>query len=255
MSKTDPSKKSTAVVVKVKKLFNGNIEYFREIYNKIKEKYEFVNSNDIDSKIYEAFSEIFRKDGIMQRVYYDRLSELLTYVTVEIMKKVNKGEPFILTHKRFSSEVEDICLRINNERSIRKYSNFRRSKLIDIKDSKICNTREYNQLCACNLEENLIVQHLIYKLYYEDFKYSCMENNHTDEVDDIEVTTFENFCSVKCRLINNGKDTPFNRLDETKKASNSYTANEQIRFGSGIYLTKDGTEPEIQISWRDDENV
>lgn len=40
---------------------------------------------------------------------------------------------------------------------------------------------------------------------------------------------------------------------EIKKKSNTYAVNEQIKYGSEIYLTRD-EEKERQISWKDEEN-
>ena len=51
----------------------------------------------------------------------------------------------------------------------------------------------------------------------------------------------------------NGDDQPQRRLMEIKKKSNTYAVNEQIKYGSEIYLTRD-EEKERQISWKDEEN-
>ena len=45
-----------------------------------------------------------------------------------------------------------------------------------------------------------------------------------------------------------------NRLEETKKRSNSYADSEQIRYGAVIYLTRED-EIEHQISWEDEDNA
>lgn len=80
-----------------------------------------------------------------------------------------------------------------------------------------------------------------------------MENNRVQKINDIEDTTFENFETVKFKLQKNNTDTPYNRLDETKKLPNSHAENEQIKYGSSIYLTKDNIGKN-QISWKDDDN-
>ncbi|MBE0344301.1 hypothetical protein E4V51_31645 [Paenibacillus sp. 28ISP30-2] len=74
------------------------------------------------------------------------------------------------------------------------------------------------------------------------------------KIEDIEVTTHENFEDSKFRLQRQGCDEAYSRLDETKKMGNSHAANEQIRYGSGIYLTKDGIDDDFQISWEDQDN-
>jgi hypothetical protein len=74
-----------------------------------------------------------------------------------------------------------------------------------------------------------------------------------NKIDNIEGTTYSNFTDAKEYLITLNIDKPLLRLDETKKRGNSYTLNEQIYYGSAIYLTKDDTESELLISWKDDE--
>lgn len=81
-----------------------------------------------------------------------------------------------------------------------------------------------------------------------------MDLNKVRIINDIEETTYENFENVKFNLKVNNKDTPYNRLDETKKMSNSHAINEQIKYGSSIHLTRDD-EVMRQISWEDEENA
>nr|WP_296084689.1 hypothetical protein [uncultured Blautia sp.] len=70
----------------------------------------------------------------------------------------------------------------------------------------------------------------------------------TRKIQEIEETTYENFEDAKYKLQISGMDTPMNRLEETKQRSNSYAESEQIRYGAGIYLTRED-EIERQISW------
>ena len=59
-----------------------------------------------------------------------------------------------------------------------------------------------------------------------------MELNKISKIRDIEVTTFDNFENVKFMLQTEGKDTPVQRLSETKKQPNSYADSEQIKIWS-----------------------
>ena len=81
-----------------------------------------------------------------------------------------------------------------------------------------------------------------------------MELNKVSRIQDIEQTTYDNFESVKYILQMEGNDTPAKRLVETKKQSNSYADSDQIKYGSGIYLTR-ADEAEHQISWEDKDNA
>lgn len=89
---------------------------------------------------------------------------------------------------------------------------------------------------------------------YESTVLKYMETNKLSKIEEIEETTYENFENVKFSLQNKKCDVPYNRLDETKKMSNSHAENEQIKYGSGIYLTRKDIDKN-QISWEDEQNA
>ena len=100
----------------------------------------------------------------------------------------------------------------------------------------------------------MIETHLQYGSYYQNICYGYLELNKTGKIRDIETTTFENFEYVKFILQKKGNDSPWQRLDEIKKQPNSYADSDQIKYGSGIYLTRED-EKEHQISWEDEDNA
>ncbi|SDL24772.1 hypothetical protein [Natronincola ferrireducens] len=251
IEKSDKSAK--AIITKVKNKFKNNFKEFEKKYNSINEKYEFIAFDNIDKKIDEASAILFRKAGINKVVYYNRIKELLQHVTVEVMEAVNNKKAYIFSFDEFMALIDDICFRIKEEVMRPLYSNFKRMNKVDFKELHIANSREYQQLVACELPQNLIEQHLGFSGYYESLKFSYMETNKICKIKDIEETTYENFENVKFSLQRSGQDNPYNRLEETKKQSNSYADNEQIKFGSSIYLTKEEME-DIQISWEDEDN-
>lgn len=243
---------ASALVSKVKKLFDENFEDFEFTYNSIKGKYKFESFSEIDKKIIDSFSYIFRKAGVMEITYITRVTELLNYITVEILECANKRKSFSLTYENFIFKIEEICQRINDKQSIPNYSMFKKINKIDLNDLEISNSREYHQLNSCKMPKPMLEKHLIYKLYYEHFKYLSMENNKLDIIDNIEDLTFENYESVLWELSIENNDTPSNRFMHTHKKDNTYAPNEQIKSGSSIHLTKDDTDPELKISWEDD---
>lgn len=187
-------------------------------------------------------------------VYGQRLKELLQHITVEIMDAVNQKKPFTIDYCGFVKLLEDISTRFTEFFTAPNYADFKKINQVDLSNSEISKLREYEQLVACDLPDNLLKQHLTYKGYYENTRYGYMETNKQSRIEEIEETIFENFENVVFRLQREGSDVPFNRLDETKKMTNSHAANEQIRYGCGIYLTKDGIV-DRQISWEDEQNA
>lgn len=247
------TKKANATITKVKQLFRDNFEGFERVYNLIKEKYEFVSIDNIDNKIDYCCAVLFRKAGINNVVYYYRIKELLQHVTVKVMDEIHNKKPYIMDYNEFMKLVEDISSRISEQMTHPLYADFKKLHPIDFSDLKIAGSREYKQLLACKLNKVLLEQHLVYGVYYKDLRYRYMETNKLGTIENIEQTTYENFENVRFMLKRENKDEPYNRLEGTKKSENSYTFNEQIRYGSCIYLTKDEIA-EIQISWKDEEN-
>lgn len=247
------SQKGNATITKVKSLYKDAFKDFENVVNKIKEKYEYLSLEDINRNIDDKCALHFRKVA-NDVVYSQRLKELLQHITVEIMDAVNQRKPFTIEYCGFVRLLEDISTRLTECFTAPNYADFKKINQVDLSNSEISKLREYRQLVACNLPDNLLKQHLTYKGYYENTRYRYMETNKQSRIEEIEETTFENFENVVFRLQRNGADLPFNRLDETKKMTNSHAANEQIRYGCGIYLTKDGIV-DRQISWEDEQNA
>ncbi len=246
----DSNKNNKATITKVKKMYK-DIEEFKNVYDSIKEKYEFVSMENIDEKIEGNCSELFRKAGINKVVYFQRIKELLQHITVQIMDSIYSKKPYIFTYKKFMTLVEEICSRMTEEITLPQYSDFKKLHSIDFNDLSISKSREYKQLLACELPQPIIKTHLGYGEYYKELRFKYMELNKISKIENIEETTHENFEMVKFELQKNENDTPFNRLNATKQQGNAYAQNEHVRFGSGIFLTKEGIE-DIQISWKDD---
>lgn len=66
---------------------------------------------------------------------------------------------------------------------------------------------------------------------------------------DILLTSFENFEDVLGEI--GDEDTPQKRLQNSQAKRNDYAPNQQIGYGSYIFLTRD-EEQEMRISWKDD---
>ena len=247
------NKSPKAIITKVKIKFKNDFKSFEEKYNSINKKHKFTSLENIDEKIDEASARLFRKSGINKVVYYGRIQELLQHVTVQIMEAVNNSNAYVLRFNELEALADDICTRMTEEVTRPLYSDFKKMHSINFKDLKVANSREYKQLVACELPQQLIEQHLVFCGYYENLRLLYLEANRTGKIKDIEETTYENFQDVRFGLRRNGQDEPYNRLEETKKKSNCQADSEQLKFGSGIYLTKEEME-DIQISWEDADN-
>lgn len=245
--------KKNAVISKVKNIYKDKYNDFKEIHEEIKKKYKFKSIKNIDDEIYKGYSEHFRKEA-NEIVYKQRLEELLQHITVQIMESVNNNKPYIINYEEFIKLIEEISCRLTEKITAPIYSDFKKLCDINLSSTNISESREYKQLLACQLSERLIKQNLLYGMYYGNTLLKYMEINKTSIIEEIEETTYENYEDVKFRLQRKKDDEPYNRLEETKKMTNSYAENEQIRYGSAIYLTRENID-ENQISWEDEENA
>ena len=243
-----------ATIVKVRKRYEKDKQGFIDVYNAVKSKYSFVSMDRIDDQIAEKCKLLFKKAGVNSITYRNRIEELLRHITFEIIKKISEKEPFIIKYDEMIACAEDICTRITDQYIYPVYSEFKKLNKIDFADLEIAQSREYKQLQACNLPQKMIETHLQYASYYQNICYQYLELNKISKIRDIEETTFDNFENVKFSLQMEGKDTPFQRLNETKRQSNSYADSDQIKYGAGIYLTRED-EQEHQISWEDEDNA
>lgn len=248
------TKTQKATIAKVKKKYKKDKQGFIDVYNSIKNKYTFVATDGIDDEINEKCKVIFKKAGVNSVTYLNRIEELLKHITFEIMKSINEKQPYSISYEKMIAYSEDICVRFTDEHMYPAYSEFKKLNKIDFLDLEIAKSREYRQLLACGMPQKLIEMHLQYGSYYQNICYKYLELNKISKIRDIEETTYDNFENAKFILQSEGRDTPAQRLNETKKQSNSYADSEQIKYGSGIYLTRED-ESEHQISWEDEDNA
>ena len=247
-------KKPKSTIGKLKKQFTNNKQLFFTIYNSVETKTEFISIENIDEKIKEAYDLIFRRSGLNSEiVYVQRIKALLQKLTFDILEKVNSKNSYSMTYPSFSKLLEKITLEIGDETPMLDFIDFKQSCIeLDINDKSISNTREYAQLKECELPPRNIKNHIVYMLYYGRFRLLNVERNNVEKIEVIEDTTYDNFFMAKQKLKKFQEDSPFLRLDETKNRSNNYTHNEQLKWGSAIYLTKDKTDEDLKISWKDE---
>ncbi len=245
-------KRSNALISKVKSEYIGNPLKFQKAYEKIRGNYEFVSEKNLDNEILDGFKIHFRKRTESDLIFALRVKEFIGNITSDIIAAVNNQNSYECTFHQMMQKIEDITNRIQDEHYEPDYMSFKRIRGVNLSDPSILQSREYLQLLKCNLSEKRIEEHLIYQQYYENIKYRLLEDYKINIIENIENVTYGNFCSVKEDLEADDEDSPVKRLNNTKKMDNSYVRNNQTRFGSCIYLTKDDIDENMKISWEDD---
>ena len=244
--------RADALISKVKNIYGQDETRFITAVESIKKKHKFVSCKNVDEEIIEALSDVFVKDGVEGSIFDLRISELFGYIIKGIFNRVDERRAYTCDYLSFRREVENICERITNEKIILDYASF--IKANPLKSQEFIKTREFRQLQYCELSQKVIEIHLQHKEYYHQYKLLNLGNGNGELLDSIEETSSENFEMTKDDLIYKQKDSPRNRLEETKKCPNSYANNEQIKNGALVYLTKDGIDKEKQISWKDEDD-
>lgn len=249
---TESKKKANSLVSKVKSTYGTDFDKFKIAYKKVKDNYSFISETNLDANIMNGFAIIFRREGVSDLIYALRIKELIQTITYEILSAIDKKSSYICTYKIMMQKAEDICDRIKDNYYEPDYTIFRKTNSINLADQIVANSREYKQLFSCNLSAKRIEEHLIYHQYYRSIRYRYLEDNKLNFVDNIEKTTYDNFCDVKEYLTENNTDTPYNRLDCTKNKQNYYAPKNQTRYGSCIHLTTDSIDNNSKISWEDE---
>ena len=233
------------------KSFECSASELEEICKRVVKKSEIKIFDDFEEEIKKSYERFFFSSAVTTYVYVNRLRDFLSEIAAEILECVINAKAYTLNYEHVEKLQNRVITSITDECIEPSYANFRKLNKINLSDLAISNSREYKQLCECNLEDSAILRNLIYGEYYADCKFGYYEAGKQTLVDDIEVTAYENFCETKDQLQLLKEDTPRNRLDKTKEMSNENAKNKQIRYGACIGLTKDNVDPGLQISWKD----
>lgn len=243
-------KRNDALIAQVKSIYGADKDKFKNAIKNIRKKHKFISVDSIDEELFNAFADIFVKDGVVESIYELRIIELINYAIKGIFSSIENRQPFICDYLAFRREAENICERIQNKKINIDYACYTKANPIYIE--RFAETREYIQLKYCKLSEKNIQTHLGYEQYYKQYRMMNLGNGREDLLDNIEITSAENFSMVKDILQQEKRDVPLNRLNETKKMENSYSDSIQIKNGALVYLTKEDMDEERQISWKDD---
>lgn len=244
------NKKSTANISKVKQLYKDDFALFEKKYNSIITKMKIFDSFNVDDKIYEEYKTILRRTKPTEEIYKSRIEELLKTIQFNLLNNINRRKVYICSYEEFLNYVEEVCKNINEDEFEPNYYVFKETNTLDM--DQIRPTREYKQLKHCSENEKFISRHIMYGLYYEDFRNTSLERNKTMKINSIENRAFDSYQDVVEKLKIDGKDEPRNRLDGCKKENNSYVKTEETKYGSLIFMTREA-EVENQLSWKEDE--
>ena len=244
----------TALVTKVKSIYENNEERFKKDYDFVVENYSIKSIQNIDSELINVFSTALHFDANSIGPVYakQRLEELFTRVCARIMTSVSQRQPFYSSREEMMQLCDEICRNICPSKYAPDYSSFERLHAFSTISADVQASRAYKQLQYCNLGTPDTMKHLLWQQYYQNIRHHYLSDAQQSTVDAIEGVASENHKDVVRELQEDGIDTPRRRLAKTKRQIISALNDEYSRWGAYVFLTNDVGEN--QISWKDDEN-
>lgn len=244
---------STALISRVKKIYDGDFERFEKDYN-----YIVSNKSVVSCAVDSALSNVLQREfhataGTIGPAFFDRrIKELFNRICSRIIDCALVRKAYICTNGEFEQLCEEICRDISPDRYEPDYQAFSKTAKPLILNEELKACREYQQLAYCDLPVEQIIDHMRWEQYYENIRQHYLLDAHGDTIISIEGIAFYNHQGVITELQGMDKDTPKLRLVKTKVIPITNLENEFSRWGAYVYLTRDDTQN--QISWKDDEN-
>ena len=246
LSSAHPQSVSAALL---KSLSDKEIEDF---YSEVKGKSGHMQL-DPDDVLADDYQLVLHRYGVSDETYKYRLLEMQGGFEYGILESMKLRRPFVIDFKSAMGIYEDISQRITDSCYEPSFNAWRiNSPSVDLED--LASRRDVSQLGYCFDSLSKIANHIYYGEYYSSLRFHKLECCQALQVDDLEGVTYENYEIACDELRGTNHDEPLSRLNRTKSGSNSYCFNEQEKWGSCVYLTRDDAPPERLISWREDEN-
>lgn len=253
LSEVRSSTSSRSIDGKLKAIGFSDTE-FTDKAKDVLDNLEIITFKASDDDIKTQYDIFFMRNAISEFTYAKRIEQFISAITLEILDEIRQGRQYTLDRNHISVLQNKMVIDITDEHMNLPYANFKKIHKVDLDDLSISQSREYKQLCECKLDKMGIERNLFFEHYYKECRMNYYGLGKRDIVDDIELTAYENYCDTKEFLQLKGEDTPRNRLDLTKRKSNTRATNEQIKYGVCIDLTKAETPDNLKISWKDEDD-
>ena len=248
----ESNKSEQALITRVKRLYNGKIEEFKNAYQTICNNTHIDSINNIDRSISNQLVAPFHATaaGIGLTYFEKRIYELVTKICARIIDSAGRRIPYICGHAEYMQLCEEICRNISPTQYTPDYESFRQAFVQSDLTEEILQSRECRQLRYCNLTTPEISDHLSYEQYYENIRQHYLRDAQKEKILSTERIANQNHKDVVLELQADGRDKPSLRLVKTKLVGISTMPNEFSRWGAYIFLTKDKLPN--QISWKDE---
>ena len=250
----DSDRLPTALVSRVKALYQSNPQQFSKDYEYICSHWRSERLENIDEIISSILTPVFHADASsIGPIYYQkRIEELFNKICSRIMECASKRKPYICMQNEYMQLCDEICRNISPDRYAPDYASFNRVHTPLQMSSEIAQSREYRQLEFCKLTLQDILSHLSWEQYYQNIRQHYFSDAQKDWIAETEGVAYQNHLNVVGELNAEGRDSPILRLLRTKQQTINTLPEEYSRWGSYIYLTND--DATNKISWKEENN-
>jgi hypothetical protein len=244
----ESDKSPTALVTRVKQLYQDKPTKFEQDYQTICSNFEVKILDNIDSIIAEQLRLPFHATG---KAYHEkRIEELFTRICARIMDSAGRRIPFVCIHGEYMQLCEEICNAISPTCYTPDYESFKQVFGQGELTEEIANSREYKQLGFCRLPNSDILEHLRWEQYYQNIRHHFLSDAKKEAIYKTENIAHQNHKDVVLELQADNNDKPIRRLIKTKAREISTLSDEFSRWGAYIFLTQENLAN--RISWNDE---
>lgn len=244
---------------KYRSYFPENITSFIPIISSLLSSYEQVifGMDDLDRKLEEVFFSNYCKDITEYTLAKSkRLERFIIYLFHDIDKAISEKKPYMLIFPDFMKYITQVASEISDNRYVTNVPELKKKvKNEATRIVKEKTTREVTQLYTVNKSDEFVIDGIVHKLLYNDFREVYAEQK-TIELDNIEDDAHENYLNVLFSLEDEDACVPKRVFQETVKMPISGTLLPNgivYRKGCYIYLTGENIADEKKISWSIDD--
>ncbi|QUL57051.1 hypothetical protein KDC22_11580 [Paenibacillus tritici] len=257
-------KKKTAIARKTYEKYKDQLdegtcsvkEQVISLLNRLKKS--VMSMEEYDQELAVIFNEHYCSDITDYEVAKSkRLERFLSYINLRIDDAIKNKKPYTLLYKDFVQLVLQVKEEINDKKytvDIKSIKNKSKEPARKIVEERVA--REVKQLFLIDSREDFVIEGIVHELMYKDFR-SVFEQRKTMELSNLEQTAKENYESAKFSLSD---------IDFTPKNVFIKTVDKQIesellppgpiyRKGCYIYLTGEGIQEDVQITWGEENDT
>ena len=218
--------------------------------------YDICSMQDLDHRLEQAFFSNWCQDI----TEYDlakskRLERLISYINQDIDNAIKAKKPFTLLFSDLIKHIMKVCEEITDHRYIAKIPELKKKFRKEATQIATDHTlREVRQLYLVDQANDFVIDGIVHELIYKDFRdiYSIQKET---EIINLEENAFENYQSALFALDKVEATIPHKVYQNTISLSiggELLPDGPIYRKGCYVYLTRDDIDPEIQITWGND---